>query len=127
MIHQRLTRFVASFAALSLLSLGMAQSSYGAVITTGDAIAMENRSQQIERISTFLTRDSVRDQLVAFGVDAGLAAERVAGLTDAELAKLDSRIAELEAGGDAIAVIGLVFLVLMILELVGITDIFKAF
>jgi hypothetical protein len=30
------------------------------------------------------------------------------------------------AGGDAIAVIGVVFLVLLILELVGVTDIFKS-
>jgi len=31
------------------------------------------------------------------------------------------------AGSDALAVIGVVFLVLMILELVGVTDIFKSF
>jgi hypothetical protein len=47
-------------------------------------------------------------------------------LTDEEIAALHGRIEQQVAGGDAIAVIGVVFLVLLILELVGVTDIFKA-
>jgi hypothetical protein len=37
---------------------------------------------------------------------------------------LRAQIDSLPAGGDAIAVIGVVFLVLLILELVGVTNIF---
>ena len=40
---------------------------------------------------------------------------------------LAERMGELPAGGDALAVIGVVFLVLIILELVGVIDIFKKF
>jgi hypothetical protein len=34
---------------------------------------------------------------------------------------------QMPAGGDALAIIGIVFLVLLILEAVGVTDIFKKF
>jgi uncharacterized membrane protein (Fun14 family) len=36
-------------------------------------------------------------------------------------------MADMPAGGDALAIIGIVFLVLMILEAVGVIDIFKKF
>ena len=50
---------------------------------------------------------------------------RLDALSDAELATLAGQIGEAPAGGDALAVIGIVFVVLIILELVGVIDIFK--
>jgi hypothetical protein len=46
-------------------------------------------------------------------------------LSDSELLLLEAEMDRQVAGGDALAVIGTVFLVLLILELVGVTDIFK--
>jgi hypothetical protein len=54
-----------------------------------------------------------------------MAQERVRAMTDAELAVLDEQLAEMPYGGDLLAVIGVVFIVLLILELVGVIDIFK--
>jgi len=48
-------------------------------------------------------------------------------LTDSELRTLAGKIAEAPAGADALAVIGIVFVVLLILEMVGVIDIFKKF
>ncbi|HZD53602.1 MAG TPA: PA2779 family protein, partial [Woeseiaceae bacterium] len=73
-----------------------------------------------------LSRDSVRQQLEKLGVDPADAKARVASLSDAELASLDQRMNELPSGSGAIEVLGVVFLVLLVLELVGITDIFKS-
>ena len=50
---------------------------------------------------------------------------RLDALSDAEVATLAGQIGEAPAGGDALAVIGIVFVVLIILELVGVIDIFK--
>jgi len=41
------------------------------------------------------------------------------------LRTLADRMAQAPAGGDALAVVGIVFVVLIILELVGVIDIFK--
>ena len=63
----------------------------------------------------------------ALGVAPEQVEARVAALTDAELRTLAGQMADLPAGGDALAVIGIVFLVLLILEAVGVIDIFKKF
>jgi hypothetical protein len=44
---------------------------------------------------------------------------------DADLATLSQRMRVAPAGGDVLAVIGITFVVLLILELVGVIDIFK--
>jgi hypothetical protein len=62
---------------------------------------------------------------VALGVDPAQVESRVAALTDAELSRLAGQMSEMPAGGDALAVIGIVFIVLLILELTGVIDIFK--
>ena len=47
-------------------------------------------------------------------------------LSAAELAQLDGRLDQLPAGAGIVEVVGVVFVVLLILELVGVTDIFTA-
>jgi hypothetical protein len=48
----------------------------------------------------------------------------VAALTDAEVARLNQRIAELPAGGDVLGVILLIFIIFVITDAIGATDIF---
>jgi len=109
-----------------LVGVGAVQSAHGGMVTTEQFTAARNATNATnaqERVATFLARDDVQAQLVAMGVDPGDAAARVAALTPQELASLDQRIADMPAGG-VIAVIGVVFLVLLILELVGVTNVF---
>jgi hypothetical protein len=63
--------------------------------------------------------------MVALGVDPAEVNGRLAALTDAEIAVLARKLDQLPAGGDALAVLGIVFLVLLVLELTGTIDIFK--
>ena len=67
----------------------------------------------------------MRERFVALGVDPLVVDSRVAALTDTELHDLAGRMEQMPAGGDVLAVIGVVFLILLILELVGVIDIFK--
>jgi hypothetical protein len=59
------------------------------------------------------------------GVDASSIDARVASLSDRELHQLASDMQSAPAGGDILALVGAVFIVLLILELVGVIDIFK--
>jgi hypothetical protein len=95
------------------------------MISTQQVVQSEARDSRISRVETILARDDVAGQLVAFGVDPLIVQARVGNMTDAELLALEGKLNEQVAGGDAVAVIGVVFLVLLILELVGVTDIFK--
>ena len=114
-----------SLVAFSFLGMAAVQPAAAALIGTDKAIAIEERTAQPDDIRALISRDDVRAELVALGVDPQHALERVDALSDAELAQVGQYIDELPAGGDALAVIGVVFLVLIILELVGVINIFK--
>ena len=108
-----------------LIALGFVQSAGAGVVSTETAIEVREREATIERIDAVLARASVQQQLEAFGVDAADARARIANLSDAELAHLEQRMDTLPAGAGALEVLGIVLLVLLVLELVGVTDIFK--
>jgi hypothetical protein len=126
MMHALFCRFVAAAATVALLSSGFAVSASAAVISTEQAAVAAERTERLDRVASFLVRADVAAELERFGVDAALAAERAAALSDAELAELDGRIADVAAGGDLLAVLGIVFVVLLVLELVGVTNVFSS-
>jgi len=96
-----------------------------ATIDTLTAIDASRHAAQLARVSAILDRADVQQRLEALGVEPAAAAARVASLTQAELATLADRLEQAPAGGDILALIGAVFVVLLILELTGVIDIFK--
>ncbi|MEN8174568.1 MAG: PA2779 family protein [Pseudomonadota bacterium] len=124
---QKVRGLIVRLVCLAFLSAGFTQYSHAGMVGTGYMIDSEARQASLARVEVALARDDVATQLAAFGVDQALVAERLQGLSDLELLALQGEIDEQLAGGDALAVIGIVFLVLMILELTGVTDIFKSF
>jgi hypothetical protein len=78
-----------------------------------------------ERIAALLEREEVRAQFVARGIGIEQAQARVAALTDAEAAELAARVDALPAGGaDVLGVALVVFLVLLLTDILGYTNIF---
>jgi hypothetical protein len=72
-------------------------------------------------------RADVQRQLQAYGINAEQAKARVASLSDQEAAQLAAQIESLPAGGDVGALIGallVVFLVLLITDILGLTKVF---
>jgi Skp family chaperone for outer membrane proteins len=120
-------RLVAALAASCFLSMGLqATSASAGVIGTAEYLSATDRAGQIASVQAALSRADVRTQLEKYGVDPADAAARVASLTDSELADVSARMDSLPAGGDGfIAVIGILFIVLIILEWTGVIDIFK--
>ena len=119
-------RFVASILCVAVLNLGSPLVAQAGVIGTLQAVESQNRAGDLATVNTALAREQVRSQLGAMGVDAAQVDSRIAAMTDAELRSLAGEIENLPAGADALAIIGIVFLVLLILELVGVIDIFKS-
>ena len=95
------------------------------VISTQQALSADARTTMESDVRSSLARDDVRQAMVRLGADPLQADARVASLSDAELMKLQGQLDRLPAGGDALAVIGIVFIVLLILELTGVTNIFN--
>jgi hypothetical protein len=90
-------------------------------------VRLEWRQDHIARINTVLARDDVQQMLIRYGVDPDIAAKRVAALTNTELAMIESRIEQMPAGAGVIEVVGIVAVVLLILELLGVTNVFTKF
>ena len=95
------------------------------VISTQQALSAEMCAVKETQVRSSLARDDVRQAMQRLGVDPADADARIASLSDAELVRMQGELDSLPAGGDALAVIGVVFLVLLILELVGVTNIFN--
>jgi len=66
----------------------------------------------------------VQNALTRMGVDPADAKARVARLTDAEVADLNARLDQLPAGAGALEAVLIVFLVFVIMDALGITNIF---
>ncbi|MDH3315326.1 MAG: PA2779 family protein [Betaproteobacteria bacterium] len=98
-----------------------------APVGTSAVLQQESAEAQVSRVRETLARDDVQRAMIALGVNPDAARERVASLTQAEVAALESELEGLPAGGDFLAVVGIVFIVLIILELVGVTHIFSKF
>ncbi len=119
-------RLVVALTAACFLGIGFHTTASAGVIGTQEYLAGATRAGQIAHIQSALLRQDVRDQLVRLGVDPVAASERIASLSDGELTQIAGNLDALPAGGDSLlAVIGIVFVVLLILELTGVIDIFK--
>jgi hypothetical protein len=110
---------------LSLVSLGMQAPASAGVVSTAEAASIARGESPRAVVDALMARGDVRDKLAELGVDATDIEGRLAALSDQEIANLAAQIESAPAGGDALAVIGIVFVVLIILELVGVIDIFK--
>ena len=114
---------VISLVTVLLVTMSLLPAARAAVIAIDTYLTAQTPTAK-EQLQTVLDRDDVRARLVSLGVDPDLARARVAALTPAEALQLQNRIDALPAGAGALEVIGIVFLILLILELTGITNIF---
>ena len=122
---ERFRRACVALLSASLVSLGMQAPAAAGVVGTAEAIAARQDDGARALVDATLARADVRAQLDSMGVDPAAIEGRLDALSQAEIAALAGQIEQAPAGGDALAVIGIVFVVLIILELVGVIDIFK--
>jgi len=125
MIRNSLQRSCVLAISLSLLNLGSPVVATAGIIDTQSVIYAGQRDADLATLRSGLDRSDVRQQFTALGVDSAVVDMRLAALTDTEIAALADRMEQMPAGGDVLAVIGIVFVILVILELVGVIDIFK--
>ena len=104
------------------------QSIFAAMVKTETLLAGREMLPAREKVRAFLDRSDVQAALTAWGITPLEAKARVDSLSDAEVKKIATKIDQLPAGGDALGfliVAALVFfLVLLITDMLGLTDIF---
>ena len=117
-------RLISLVLIVSMLGIGLPLPAQAGMLPTDSVLT----SPAKERVTTFLNRTDVRAQLESMGVNPAEAKARVASLTDDEAAQLAAKIDNLPAGGDGVgALIGallIVFIVLLITDILGVTKVF---
>jgi hypothetical protein len=125
-----LTRTVIAVSLAAFIAAGVPGTAHAGMISTRDALAAQGPPERIAnlgKVQATLARADVRDRLQALGVDPAEAAARAAALPDADLARLAKGVDKLPAGGDdsVLAVIGIVFLVLLLLDYLDVIHVFS--
>lgn len=104
--------------------VGFTQTVQAAMIGTAQIHASDAVRGDHARIGAALDRPEVLAHLERMGVSKEDAQDRVAALTDEEAATLASQIDSLPAGGDIVGALVLIFVVLLVTDILGLTKVF---
>lgn len=95
-----------------------------AVIGTQQVLSVDAREARLGEVQGMLARADMQQAMLQLGASPADVELRVAALSDAELMQLHGQLEQAPAGG-VIAVLGVVFLVLLILHLTGTISVFR--
>ena len=98
---------------------------WSGIVTTDQLLQQQLEVLNKSSLVAMLDRDDVRQQLVERGVDPEYAKARIAALSDAQIEELKDNIDTLPAGSGVVGILIAVLLVLIILDIVGVTNIFS--
>ena len=106
---------------LTSFSMGSAQA---AIVSNQQIIDSTYQVSDTQALLQTINREDVQQQLLSMGVSAADIESRINQMTHAEIAQLNQQMSELPAGADGLGLVVLVFLVFVITDMLGATDIF---
>lgn len=109
---------------IMLMGLFQVQVAHAAMVTTNSAIQTQQLQMDRTEILDLFAQENLRNQLTEMGVDADKASYRIANMTDAEIMQLNERLKDMPAGEGVGSVLLIVFIVFVITDMLGATDIF---
>jgi len=126
---RQMVKPVSFFLAIFMLMIsGPFQSAYAAMIGTETVLETSRGLQARVYLKSLLAREDVQAALVARGLDPQEAWSRIESLSDAEAINAADRFDQLPAGSgflEALLIVAfLVFLILLITDIAGYTDVF---
>lgn len=129
LFRQSLSVLAPVMAVLLVLTVVPIKAAFAGMVTTDQLIDSQTASAQRAKVTAFMQRDDVRQQLESWGVDSKRAQQRVASLSDSEIAQISDRIDQMPAGQGVIGFIILagilLFVVLLITDIIGVTHVFS--
>jgi hypothetical protein len=109
-----------------MLGTGLPMPAHAVLVNSEQLLQGESTAR--DKINAFLARAAVQRQLVARGVEPAKVKARIAALSDDQAQDLAARIDQLPAGGDGVGdvlgVLLLIFVILLITDILGLTKVF---
>lgn len=126
-MYNKLSKSVCLFVVLSLLTLNVSVARAG-LVSTEAAMAAGRNAENRAMVLAQLQRDDVRQVLESKGLSVSEVEQRVNALSDAEINRIAEHVNDLPAGGGVFGVLVgaalLVFIILLITDMAGATDVF---
>jgi hypothetical protein len=124
-ILSQIVRPVSFLVSTALLSMSLYMpAAQAAMVSTDQVISATTASAARTQLQTTLLRVDVQQALLEQGVNPQDVQSRVAALSDDEAAQLALQIEQAPAGGSALGTLVFVFLVLVVTDIVCLTNIF---
>ncbi|HSJ48032.1 MAG TPA: DUF6627 family protein [Gammaproteobacteria bacterium] len=117
-------KFLLGLVCALALAAGSFSTAFAGMVGTEQLLVAEQVQMDRAQLLATLSRADVKQQLSDMGVDPRQAAERVARMTDAEIAALSEGLGDLPAGSGVLGAVVLIFVVFVITDVIGATDIF---
>lgn len=121
-IPMRTTAFIQILVMLLVACLPVM--SAASMIDTGSAVADQQLTHDRDALKAMLEKDEIRDTLEQMGVSKEMAEERINNLTQQELVEFNEQLAQAPAGEGVLGVIVLIFVVFIVTDVIGATNIF---
>jgi hypothetical protein len=126
---RRFARYVCYFVTMTMLLMSLpVQTVQAAMVRTETVLTLSTVKNVRENLNQFLKREDVKAIMMAQGISPIEAKARVDSLSDAEIMQIADKMDQLPAGGSTFGVIigaaVIIFIVLLITDILGYTDIF---
>ena len=118
-----LHRFLVLALSFSLLAIPLSQAQ-AAIVTNGQLMHQSQQLNDKAALLQHINRSDVQQQLSSMGVSTVDIEDRINQMSGEEIAQLNQQLDELPAGGSIVGLIVLVFVVFIITDVIGATDIF---
>lgn len=119
----RAKRFICAVLAFSVFNLAFAGVANAGILSSSDIIAAEQVQLDRAQLKSLFARADVQDKLMAMGVDVAAAQARVDNMSEQEIQQMAANMDEMPAGAGFVETLVLAFLVLIVLEVTGVTDV----
>ena len=126
---RRFAKYVCYFVTMTMLLMSLpVQTLQAAMVKTETVLTLSTAKNVRENLNQFLKREDVKTIMMAQGISPAEATARVDSLSDAEIMQIADKMDQLPAGGSALGVIIggaiVIFIVLLITDILGYTDVF---
>lgn len=116
-------RYLSLFLAASILSLSLS-TSQAAMVSSEQIIYSSEQADARQSLLQTLQREQVQQQLLSMGVSPADVENRIQHMSHVEIAQLNQKIDELPAGSGVLGAVVFIFVVFVVTDVIGATDIF---
>lgn len=123
--NSNINRIISLLIITMMISMGFITTVHASMVTTHDLATASSNAQSRENVRVALQRVEVQEQLMSLGVKPNLVLSRVDSMTNTEIQELAGLIDQKPAGSGIIGLLGFILVVLLITDLLKVTNVYN--